>query len=172
MRKFQDEDNRLCEGKNRLCEEKQRLCEEEQRKNKERKFQDGDDKKFQMDQNQQRSEGWRRPWSNGMMKNKWGQERNIDGKTENRWRQGSGKHEDWRQRDGGALGFFLCPVCLATHLVPRYFGKIENPIVAPIMNHNAQWPRSAFSLLPRVQNLPLRPLSLASLQAPQVHLER
>ena len=119
LRKFQDEDNRLCEGKNRLGEEKQRLCEEEQRKNKERKFQDGDDKKFQMDQNQQRSEGWRRPWSNGMMKNKWSQERNRDGKTENRWRQGSGKHEDWRQRDGGALGFFLCPVCLATHLVPR-----------------------------------------------------
>ena len=126
LRKFQDEENRLCEEENRLCEgkkrlseEKQRLCEEEQREYKERKFQDGDVKKFQMDQNQQRSEGWRRPWSNGMMKNKWSQERNRDGKTEVRWRQGTGNHDDWRQRDRGALGFFLCPVCLATHLVPR-----------------------------------------------------
>ena len=26
-----------------------------------------------------------------------------------------------RKRSSGALGFFLCPVCLVSHLVPRWF---------------------------------------------------
>ena len=35
------------------------------------------------------------------------------------------KEVDWngggRKRSSGALGFFLCPVCLVSHLVPRWF---------------------------------------------------
>ena len=31
------------------------------------------------------------------------------------------KEEGGRKRSSGALGFFLCPVCLVSHLVPRWF---------------------------------------------------
>ena len=91
-----------------------------------RKFkQDENHNKFQQGQNRfceqepRESEGWRRRWSNeGDDGNKecvgsregWRKQRN---------KEGAGNQESWSYQDKGALGFFLCPVCLATHLVPR-----------------------------------------------------
>ena len=156
--KFQDEDidEKFQLGRNRLCGQ-------EENEHKERKFQQ--DEKFQLggkrlcEQEEERgSEGWMRRWSNELEKKKkgWSQHRNIEsvGKKE-------GWTPTWSQRDKGALGFFLCPVCLASHIVPRFFLKQHFLVICTK-------PRSAFSLLPRVPSLPLRPLSLVSYQAPLV----
>ena len=150
------------------------------------------------EQEQRGSEGWRRRCSKEAdgTKEGWSQhwnKKDDDGKKESwsqlgvghkeRWsRDDNGSNEGWnqhgnkkvdvnkeswsRQRDRGALGFFLCPVCLATHLVPRLVNQICFPLL-PIPFCLIR--RSAFSLLPRAPNLPLRPLSLVSLHAPLVH---
>jgi len=151
LRKLQkdeaDIDEKFQLGGNRVCDQ-EKCCEFD-----ERNFHlDDNNEKFQLGgkrvckEEERGSGGWRRLWSNEEEKKGWSQQRNQEGSklgwSQQRNREGS--KEGWRHRDRGALGFFLCPVCLATHLVPR----------------------SAFSLLPRVPSLPLRPLSLVSYQSP------
>ena len=161
LSKFQDED---IDEKFQLG--RTRLFGQEQSEHKERKFQQDDNhEKFQLggkrlcEQEEERgSEGWMRRWSNEV-------EKKTKGWSQHGNKESVGKKEGWTpawsQRDKGALGFFLCPVCLATHLVPRFFLKQHFLVICTT-------PRSAFSLLPRVPSLPLRPLSLVSYQAPLV----
>ena len=74
---------------------------------KENSFQEGEDEEqFQpgggrVGEQDQRGKWWRR--------DKTSKEKEVH------WNGGG------RKRSSGALGFFLCPVCLVSHLVPRWF---------------------------------------------------